>query len=57
MANHFKRPDPLRGSASEQAEQLRRFMMAHIMDLEIKLNEYERRVQALEKKIKEVEKS
>lgn len=57
MASHFKRPDPLRGSASDQTEQLRRFMMAHIMDLEIKLNEYERRVQALEKKIKEAEKT
>ena len=53
MANYFKRPDPLHGQTAEQTEQLRRYIMAHILALEIKLNEYEKRIQALERKIKE----
>lgn len=55
MANRFRRPDPLRGRAEERTEQLRSFLMAHIVALEIKLDEYEKRIRALEKKIKEVE--
>ena len=57
MGSILRRPDPLRGRAEEQTDQLRKFLMAHIMALEVKLNEYERRIQALEKKIKEVEKT
>lgn len=57
MGNNFRRPDPLRGRAEEQTEQLRKFLMAHMMALEVKLDEYEKRIQALERKIKEVEKT
>ena len=53
MANRIKRPDPLRGTADQQTEQLRRYLMALAMELEIKLEEYERRILALEKKSKE----
>lgn len=53
MANRIKRPDPLQGTADQQTEQLRRYLMALAMELEIKLEEYERRILALEKKSKE----
>ena len=53
MARIFRRPDPLHGRAEEQTAMLRQFLMAHIMDLEIRLTEYDKRIQALEKKLKE----
>ena len=52
----LKRPDRLKGTPEQQTEQLRAYLQGLVNDLEIKLDEVDRRLIGQDKRIKEVEK-